>query len=584
MNSYINYLLEANLCLLIFGLFYYLVLRNDTNFRFSRYYLVGSALLTLTIPLLHFENPFTGDNALPLINDLQAITLPELVISDGETAATMTSEVSWSWITIAGFAYLSIVIVMLTLFLYQLYQVYQFRALKKDVTIKHEGHTLIPTDGQLPTFAFFNMLFFDNTAALSEQEKKKVLEHEVVHIRQKHSLDIIVLELVKILFWINPVAWWMRKSVQNIHEYLADQSILKNTDEDQYSSLLAKMTLRQMSLSVGHHFNKSMTLKRIKMMKTPKTKFKTWKWASLVPMMALIVTVLSCNDEVMKDVNEVMATTTQMQIPASLDPVLKDLQAKYPEADFIYMETAGTNLEEVARLQDLDQKSIAYFKVWKEKETIGMIINKNGPVQAVEKDDETFAIVEQPAEPVGGYGAMYARLAEELVYPAQARKAGVEGKVYVQFIVDTDGSLTDITAVKGIGAGCDSAAIAAMSKMGPFTPPMQRGKAVRQRIILPITFKLEDETSAKIKVHEKEDSPESEMHVKTKRDGLTVSGTLTNAAGDPISGANIVIKGTFIGTVSDHDGIFTITASTEDDNFVISHISYSTKTIALEKC
>lgn len=584
MNSYINYLLEANLCLLIFGLFYYLVLRNDTNFRFSRYYLVGSALLTLTIPLLHFENPFTGDNALPLINNLQAITLPELVISDGEISTIATNETLWSWPLIIGIAYLSMVLVMLTLFLYQLYQVYQFRALKKDVSLTHEGHTLIPTDGQLPTFAFFNMLFFDNTAALSEQEKKKILEHEVVHIRQKHSLDIVVLEIVKILFWINPVAWWMRKSVQNIHEYLADQSILKNTDEDQYSSLLAKMTLRQMSLSVGHHFNKSMTLKRIKMMKTPKTKFKTWKWASLIPMMALIVTVLSCNDEVMKDVNEVMATTTQMQIPASLEPVLKDLQGKYPEADFVYMETAGTNLDEVARLQDLDQKSIAYFKVWKERETIGMIVNKNGPVQMADNGDETFAIVEQPAEPIGGYGAMYAKLAEELVYPAQARKAGIEGKVYVQFIVDTDGSLTDITVVKGIGAGCDSAAIAAMSKMGPFTPPMQRGKAVRQRIILPITFKLEDKTSASITIHEKEDSPESEMQMEVKRNGLTVTGRLTNANGDPISGANIVIKGSFMGTISDIDGKFTITASNEGDTFVISHVSYETKTIALDDC
>ncbi len=108
--------------------------------------------------------------------------------------------------------------------------------------------------------------------------------------------------------------------------------------------------------------------------------------------------------------------------------------------------------------------------------------------------DEVFQIVENPAEPPGGYQSFYEFVAKRLRYPSEARKLSVQGKVYIQFIVDTDGSLTEVQAVKGIGAGCDEEAIRVIDLAPNWSPASQRGEFVRQRIILPITFKLGNRT------------------------------------------------------------------------------------------
>jgi len=123
-----------------------------------------------------------------------------------------------------------------------------------------------------------------------------------------------------------------------------------------------------------------------------------------------------------------------------------------------------------------------------EDEVIEDIIVEEAPEEEVA--EEIFQIVEDPAMPPGGYAAFYEYVGKKMKYPSQARRMGIEGKVYVQFVVDKDGSLTDVKAVKGIGAGCDEEAVRVIQAAPKWSPPKQRGKPVKQRIILPITFKL----------------------------------------------------------------------------------------------
>ncbi|PWJ43050.1 energy transducer TonB [Sediminitomix flava] len=104
--------------------------------------------------------------------------------------------------------------------------------------------------------------------------------------------------------------------------------------------------------------------------------------------------------------------------------------------------------------------------------------------------EEIFEIVEDPAAPAGGIPAFLGWVGKNIKYPAQARRMGVEGKVYVQFVVDKDGSLTNVQVVRGIGAGCDEEAVRVIQKAKPWKPGKQRGRPVKQRIILPINFKL----------------------------------------------------------------------------------------------
>ncbi|NJN26050.1 MAG: energy transducer TonB [Cyclobacteriaceae bacterium] len=107
-----------------------------------------------------------------------------------------------------------------------------------------------------------------------------------------------------------------------------------------------------------------------------------------------------------------------------------------------------------------------------------------------EEAEQIFTIVEDQPTPEGGMAAFYQFVQKNLKYPAQARRMGIEGKVFVQFVVDKDGSLTEVQAVKGIGAGCDEEAVRVIEEAPKWKPGKQRGRSVKVRMILPITFKL----------------------------------------------------------------------------------------------
>jgi periplasmic protein TonB len=110
--------------------------------------------------------------------------------------------------------------------------------------------------------------------------------------------------------------------------------------------------------------------------------------------------------------------------------------------------------------------------------------------QPKEDVDEIFMVVEESATPVGGMQAFYDYVGKKLKYPAQARRMNIEGKVFVEFVVNRDGSIQDVKAIKGIGAGCDEEAVRVIQSAPSWKPGKQRGKPVRQRMVLPITFKL----------------------------------------------------------------------------------------------
>jgi len=123
------------------------------------------------------------------------------------------------------------------------------------------------------------------------------------------------------------------------------------------------------------------------------------------------------------------------------------------------------------------------------EETVVEEIVFDEPVEE-EVAEEIFTIVEDQPTPKGGMAAFYEYVGKKLKYPAQARRMGIEGKVFVEFVVDKDGSITDVKAIKGIGAGCDEEATRVIQNAPKWNPGKQRGRPVKVRMILPITFKL----------------------------------------------------------------------------------------------
>ena len=185
---------------------------------------------------------------------------------------------------------------------------------------------------------------------------------------------------------------------------------------------------------------------------------------------------------------------------------------KYDNAEFVNM-TVQTDFEELLEIPPTEQppppppkiKQPEIIEVPDEEEieeeievdldvditeetVIEEIIVEEAPEEEVA--DEVFLIVEEPATPPGGMNAFYKYIGDNLKYPAQARRMGIEGRVYVQFVVDKDGTLTEVQAVKGIGAGCDEEAVRVIKNAPKWSPPKQRGKPVKQRIVVPIVFQL----------------------------------------------------------------------------------------------
>lgn len=116
------------------------------------------------------------------------------------------------------------------------------------------------------------------------------------------------------------------------------------------------------------------------------------------------------------------------------------------------------------------------------------------PVVVEEKEEEDphqiFIVVEESAAPIGGITAFYDFVKDKLKYPAQARRMRIEGKVFVEFVVEKDGTISDVRSIKGIGGGCDEEAVRVVENAPKWKPAKQRGKAVRQRMVLPLTFKM----------------------------------------------------------------------------------------------
>ncbi len=419
-NSYINFLLEANLCLLLLGSFYLLVLRKERHFKLKRYYLLAGTAMSILIPFLDLANPFPGEYGTSFFYPFQSMILPGVTIVGSASywqelgQSTIAFSLNDVFITLYGLG----ILVLLATFLFQLYRLFTFYRLRKSLQIVCPGYILVPTDGKWPTFSFFKLLFFDNTLTLSKSEKDNIIRHEEAHIKQWHSADIVFFELVKILFWFNPMAWQLRKTIQHTHEFLADEDTLKSNDLAGYKSLLAKIALGRVTPSFGNHFNKSLILKRIENMKTPPSKPSVLKWSGALSLMVTLVIVFSCNEPAIDHSDQIVETALA--------------------------------------------------------------------------DQEVYQIVDETAVPPGGYKKFYQYITENMTYPAQARKAGIEGKVYVQFIVDKNGNLTDVEVVKGIGGGCDREAVRVVAASDQWSPPQLGGKAVRQKIILPITFKLGD--------------------------------------------------------------------------------------------
>jgi protein TonB len=167
-----------------------------------------------------------------------------------------------------------------------------------------------------------------------------------------------------------------------------------------------------------------------------------------------------------------------MDVPATEIPPTPEIVVQQPR------------LVEVPDEQEIKEEIKFVFDIEVTEETKMQVVEVIEAPKVEEHTDEIFSIVEFSAAPKEGLAAFYQNIAENIKYPAMARRMRVEGKVFVEFVIGKDGQITDVIVIKGIGAGCDEEAVRIIQSSPPWNPGRQRGKPVKQRMVLPIIFKL----------------------------------------------------------------------------------------------
>ena len=521
MAATLNYLLEANMGLMVILGFYFVFLRNETNFKLMRIYLLASIAAAIAFPLIDLD--FT-DNQAPLSigNMIPSYWLPEVVVGDDAPTDQKVFEV-WNYI---GLLYIAGVIIALGSVLFQLIQLRQL--IRNSVTYRRKGIRIAESNDNKPTFSFFSFIFIGNAAALSQQEKDQIILHESVHAAQRHSFDVLLINTLKVFFWFNPFMNIYKKIFIQLHEFEADARAVENRDVDRYCNLLARVALQSADFKLANHFNNSLTVKRIEMMRTIKSNIRRWKVVALAATLPLLFFFIACNDQVGDDVMEITKNSTHaLVIPEPIQKRFEQLKRENPGKNFAVLELNETASQKINDLQNQYglPKSMEVFKA-KDGKVVGdamhaeaasgvklreaenasdkrksedyqtfAILEFTEEAQKISEasaaqDDKIFTVVEQQPEFAGGYDAMIQFLGQNIRYPEDARAQGLEGTVYVNFIVEKDGAVTDVKVIRGVAPSVDQEAKRVVEMFPNWQPGKQNGEVVRVRFVIPIKFKL----------------------------------------------------------------------------------------------
>ncbi len=364
MDKLLLYLLESGICLLVFFSLYQLFLKKETWYHLKRIYLVFSISFSLLIPLLNIS--LTGGSVAQLMNFRME---PLMVSASGNTAIPGGSISIWE---ICGFVYFSAV------FFLAIRTFLNFRRIRKlylsGQVMPAKHYNLILHSMNYPPFSFFRNIFISNIHYTSGQ-LDDIIEHEKAHVRQLHTVDIVLAEILIILQWFNPMAWLYKNLVTENHEFLADEAVIsRGFSPEAYQLRILSQLFGIRSMPAAHNFNQSITLKRLKMMEKSKSPA-----ASRLKLLLVL-----------------------------------------PAAMLLFYMFACTSGQTDLSAQDTRETR--------------------------QKEADVFFMVDKAAEPDGGVMAFRKYIAENIRYPEKAKKKGVQGKVYIQFIVDENGNL--VTAIE----------------------------------------------------------------------------------------------------------------------------------------
>lgn len=400
------YSLKVSVCMILLYGLYVLALRKETHFRFNRVYLLFSIIISLIIPILDVSF-YSGHPGTRFTGILQTVQIdPERFFM---AKGSISSAYFLTLIYLTGF------ILLLASFMIRFISLLLLR--QQCIIKKKNGLNIAMCKKGIAPFSFFQTIFIDEKTT-DDTQLDKVIMHETIHIRQLHSLDIIFAEMICLLTWFNPVSWMIKAALKETHEYLADSGVSEQTPvSDEYFMLLIRNAIG-VQPGLANNFNKSLTLKRLNMMKKPRSgRLSLLKALPVLPVVVLLLLVFSCskNTDDLKSQNASMAQTNKKST------ITADKMPEFP----------------------------------------------------------------------GGQPALSKFIMDNVKYPEAAKNIGIEGTVYVGFIVTKTGKTDKIILRSNkVNVLLAAEAIRVVSIMPDWVPGKYKGVPVDVELTLPFKFKL----------------------------------------------------------------------------------------------
>ncbi len=531
MLEFLKYDLKVAVLIATFYLFYRLLLSRDTFHRLNRVVLLATAVASFVLPLCVIT--FHHTVVLESLNSSIVVGKPLAAIAE-------PSQPWWQMGLVVVF-FIGVVVVVGRVVWSVMQVVHLILHSKRHP--QDDGITIAVTDKQVAPFSWMRYIVLN--VSDFEHQDPAIMAHERAHIRQRHSLDVLLVDTLTALQWFNPAIWMLRQDLRAIHEYEADAAVLsQGINMRQYLYLLIQKAVASGGYSIANGITHSTLKNRINMMlNNNKSNGKSWlKLLALLPILGafLCLNANTITDYVYQQpqkkmvkkgrkagkVNvggktiEVKAETTSTA-PTDIRGVAFELKGDL-ENPLVVINGKHSTMEE---LQTLDPKTIDHIDVLKDKASLEVFgeEGKNGVILITTKDAERYAVtatlepipstatadkeikaiiidpaeseafdvVEKMPEYPGGMEALMKYLSENVHYPESAAKARTQGRVLVEFIVETDGSISNVHVAQKVDDNLDAEAVRVVGSMpNKWTPGMQGGEAVRVRYTLPIAFRL----------------------------------------------------------------------------------------------
>ena len=542
MMEFLIYDLKVAALIAVFYMFYRLLLSRETFHHVNRVVLLTTAAASFVLPLcvitLHktVVLPFSASHGAVSLDGMQAVVEQEIPLWQTFAVALFLAGVA---VTL-GYTLFSIIRVLLLIH-------------KSEKHPQPDGITICVTQQEVSPFSWMHYIVLSRNdySPLPSEGEALILAHERGHIRLRHSWDVVFADTLTALQWFNPAMWMLRQDLRAIHEYEADAAVLSmGINARQYQYLLITKAASIGGYSIANGINHSTLKNRINMMLHKQSnRTGLLKLLALVPIVGVAlalnaetITHYVYNEPQKKIVkkgrqdgqvkigNQTIEVKAEQTAAKDKETTINDdatITYKLKDGEKDPLIVIDGKVASVEQMKALDPKTIDnvnvvkneevkkhyaahfkadtsngiifintkdYVKKGGSKEVVSVVVNAKNPQQEAEIEDaempKVFDVVENMPEFPGGMTAMMQFLAENVCYPEAAEKAGTQGRVIATFIVEKDGSITNIKIVKSVSEELDAEAKRVIEAMPNWKPGKQSGEPVRVKYTIPITFRL----------------------------------------------------------------------------------------------